>query len=244
LKAPIHILFYILCLAASFTYGQNSLQQQRIDSLTVKFKKDSAHIYRFKKLRPFAAIDNRNSFTKDGPLNVKGFQLGVILKEKHTVGFGIYSLQNSSKQNVTTKNEKSIPAKRNLTLSYLTLFYQYVIIDKRFFELDLPLEVGLGGYHITLEDTFAHKIITDKRGGLSVTSGGVNMIFKPVRWVGVSGTFGYRIALDKNPNLNFSGAYYSIGLWVDLRQIYRDTRFYGFTRKKYRREIKKITLHK
>ena len=225
-------------------YGQNSLQQLRIDSLTIKFKKDSAHVFRFKKLRPFAAIDNRNSFTKDGPLNVKGFQLGVILKEKHTVGYGIYSLQNSSKQNVTTKNEKSIPAKRNLTLSYLTLFYQYVIIDRRFFELDLPLEVGLGSYHITLEDTFAHKIITDKRGGLSVTSGGVNMILKPVRWVGISGTFGYRVALDKNPNLNFSGAYYSIGLWVDLRQIYRDTRFYGFTRKKYRREIKKINLLK
>ncbi|MES2761930.1 MAG: hypothetical protein V4677_06975 [Bacteroidota bacterium] len=228
-----------LLISTSF-FSQNPLQQQQIDSLTQKFKKDSAHIYRFKIVRPFAAIDNRNSFTKDGPLNVKGFQLGVIIKEKHTVGYGIYSLQNSSKQNVTSQNEKNIPAKRNLTLSYLTLFYQYVIIDRRFFELDLPLEVGLGSYHITLEDTFAHKLIADKKGGVSLTSGGVNLIFKPVRWIGVSGTFGYRIALDKNPNLNFSGAYYSIGLWVDLRQIYRDTRFYGFTRKKYRRELRSI----
>jgi len=240
LKVSIHILFFFYLACSAFVYGQDSNQQYRIDSLTAKFRKDSAHIYRFKKVRPFAAIDNRNSFIKDAPVNVKGFQLGTILHEKHTVGFGLYNLQNSSKQNFTTKNEKNIIAKRDLTLSYLTLFYQYVIIDTRFFELDLPLEVGLGGYHISLEDTFAHKLITDKRGGVSLTAGGVNVILKPIKWIGLSGTAGYRLALDKNPNLNFSGAYYSIGLWVDLRQIYRDTRFYGFTRKKYRREIKSI----
>ena len=222
-------------------YGQNSLQQKRIDSLTIKFKKDSAHIYRSKKVRPYASLDNRNSFIKDAPVNVKGFQLGTILKEKHTIGFGLYSLQNSSKQFVTTKNEKNIAAKRTLTLNYLTLFYQYVIIDKRFFELDLPLEVGLGGYHVILEDTAVHKIISDKRGGTMLTSGGISIIFKPFKWIGLSGTAGYRVALDKNPNVNFSGAYYSYGVWVDLRQIYRDIKYYGITRKKYRRELKKLT---
>ena len=234
------VILFILCGIISLAVlGQSASKQYLIDSLTTKFKKDSAHIYRFKNLRPFAAIDNRNSFLKDRA-NVKGFQLGTIIKEKHTVGFGIYNLQDNSKHDATTKNENNIPIKRNLTLSYMTLFYQYVIIDRRFFELDLPLEVGLGSYRVTIEDTISHKVISEKKGGVSLTSGGVNMIFKPIRWVGVSGTFGYRIALDKNPNLNFSGAYYSIGLWVDLRQIYRDTRFYGFTRKKYRRHMRQI----
>lgn len=241
LKVSIHILFFFYLAYPGFVYGQNSIQHHRIDSLTTKFKIDSAHIYRFKKVRPYASLDNRNSFIKDAAVNVKGFQLGTILREKHTLGFGLYSLQNSSKQKFTTKNEKNIIAKRNLTLNYLTLFYQYVIIDTRFFELDVPLEVGLGGYHISLEDTLAHKIITDKRGGVYLTAGGVDIILKPVKWIGLSGSAGYRLALDKNPNINFSGAYYSIGLWVDLRQIYRDTRFYGFTRKKYRRQLKVLT---
>ncbi len=240
MKAQIHILSCIICLLLSiFLHAQNPLQQHRIDSLTTKFKKDSAHIYRFKKVRPFAAIDNRNSFSKDRP-NVKGFQLGVILKERHTVGFGLYNLQDNSKYNSSTKTDNNIPIKRNLTLNYATLFYQYAIIDRRFFELDLPLEVGLGGYRITIEDTLSHKIVSEKRGGASLTSVGVNLIFKPVKWIGVSGTFGYRIALDKNPNVNFSSAYYSIGLWIDLRQIYRDIRFYGFTRKKYRQQLKSL----
>ena len=243
MKPFLHITVNFLCLfIVNAGFGQVSLKQHKIDSLTIKLKKDSAHIFRFKNLRPFAAIDNRNSFIKDAPVNVNGFQLGAIIKEKHTVGFGIYALQNSSKQNITSLNEKNIAAKRTLNLNYITLFYQYVIIDKRYFELDLPLEVGLGGYRIKLEDTITHKIIADHKGGTILTSGGVNIILKPVRWVGISGTAGYRIALDKNPNINFSGAYYSYGVWVDIRQIYRDIRFYGFTRKKYRRHVKDV-LH-
>jgi hypothetical protein len=241
LRAFLHITVNFLCLfIVTASFGQVSLKQHKVDSLTIKLKKDSAHIFRFKNLRPFAAIDNRNSFIKDAPVNVKGFQLGAIVKEKHTVGFGIYSLQNSSKQKIIAKNDKNIATKRTLNLSYLTLFYQYVIIDKRFFELDLPLEVGLGGYSIKLEDTITHKIIADQKGGALLTSGGVNIILKPVRWIGLSGTAGYRISLDKNPNVNFSGAYYSYGVWVDIRQIYRDIRFYGFTRKKYKRHVKDV----
>ncbi len=215
MKTLIYILAYFTSI---FLYGQNNSLQHKIDSLSFKFKKDSAHIYRFKVLRPFAAIDNRNSFIKDGPVNVKGIQAGVIIKEKHTVGFGLYSLQNNSRQSVDNKNENNVFAKRSLRLNYLTLFYQYVIIDKRFFELDLPLEVGLGGYHIRVEDTVVHKVITDKNGGTLLTSGGVNIILKPVKWIGISGTAGYRFAFDKNPNVNFSGAYYSYGVWVDLME--------------------------
>ncbi len=221
-------------------YAQDYSRQDAIDSLTAKFKMDSLHTYRFKIIRPFVAIDNRNSFIKEGPVNVKGFQLGIILKEKHTVGFGIYGIQNNSKQNLTSKDVNSVPLKRTLNLNYLTLFYRYKIIDKRYFELALPLEVGLGGYHIKLIDDRTDKIVSEVNGGTSLTSGGVDIVLKPFKWVGVTGSAGYRIALDKNPNVNFSGAYYSYGLWVDLRQIYRDVKFYGFVRKKYRREMKNV----
>ncbi|MBI3520049.1 MAG: hypothetical protein HY062_11930 [Bacteroidetes bacterium] len=239
-----HSLFFILYLAFSILNisGQTDTRLYKIDSLTAKFKKDSAHIYRFKNIRPYAAIDNRNSFIKEGPVNVKGFQLGVILKEKHTVGFGLYGIQNSSKQNLTSKDGNSgIPLKRTLSLNYMTLFYQYVIIDKRFFELALPLEVGLGGYHIKLIDDRNDKIVSEKDGGVMLTSGGVDIVIKPLKWVGVSGSAGYRIALENNPNVNFNGAYYSYGFWVDVREIYRDIRFYGITRKKYRRQLKRYS---
>src|SRR6202008_459186 len=119
---PILILF-LLC---SIIGTSQTLSK---DSLTVKFKRDSAHIYRFKVVRPFASLDNRKSFLRDAPIDVKGFQLGIILKEKHTVGFGLYGIQEHSRHVITDKNEQKIAAKRTLSLNYLTLFYQYVIVD-------------------------------------------------------------------------------------------------------------------
>jgi hypothetical protein len=238
LKPQLYSFLFILC--SLFSLGQDSIQKHKIDSLTFKLKKDSAHIYRFKIIRPFIAIDNRNSFIKDGPVNVRGFQFGIIIKERHTVGRGIYSLQDNSKQNLTSLDENSIPLKRTLNLNYMTLFYQYSIIDKRFFKLALPLEIGTGTYRIKLIDDIHDKVVSEKTGNTTLTSAGADIVIKPFKWVGITASAGYRLALDNNPNVNFSGAYYSYGLWVDLRQIYRDVRFYGIIRKKYRRNIKTV----
>ncbi len=239
MKIQKHNLLCLLCITCFLNaYSQINVHQHQIDSLTAKFKKDSAHVYRFKVLRPFVALDNRNSFIKAGPVNVKGFQFGMIIKEKHTVGQGIYSLQDNSKQNLTSKDVNSVPLKRTLDLGYLTLFYQYTIIDTRFFELALPLEVGQGTYHVKLIDDNTGKIASEHSGITFLTSGGADVVIKPFKWIGVTGSAGYRIAFEKDPNIDFSGAYYSYGVWVDLRQIYRDIRFYGIVRKKYRKQLK------
>lgn len=219
------------------SFGQDSIKQRRIDSLITKLHNDSAHIYRFRKVRPFFSLDNRNSFIKDAPVNVQGIQIGVILKERHTLGFGYYTIRTSAKQNVTTKNEKNISANRTLSLNYLTLFYQYAFIDKRYFELDLPLELGLGGYDVKLTDPATQRTIVDKKGGTIIIGGGVGITIKPLKWFGITGSAGYRNALDNNPNVNFSGFFYSYGVWVGLGRIYRDVRYCGIKRKKCRRHI-------
>ncbi len=218
-------------------FGQDSIKQHKIDSLKAKLHADSAHIYRFRKVRPFFSLDNRNSFIKDAPVNVQGLQLGIILKEKHTLGFGFYTLQANAKQNFTTKNEKYIAVNRTLRLSYLTAFYQYAFVDTRYFELDLPLELGLGGYDVKLTDAVTNKLILDKKGGTIIIGGGVGITIKPFKWFGITGSAGYRNALDNNPNVNFSGFFYSYGIWVGLGRIYRDVRYCGIKRKKCRKHI-------
>ena len=221
-------------------FGQDTIKRHRIDSLITKLHNDSAHIYRFRKVRPFFSLDNRNSFIKDAPVNVQGIQLGVLLKEKYTVGLGYYIIRTSAKQKLTTKNEKNISANRTLNLNYLTAFYQYAIIDKRYFELDLPFEVGLGGYDVKLTDVVTNKLIVDRKGGTIILGGGVGLIVKPLKWIGITGSAGYRYALDNNPNVNFSGFFYSYGVWVGLGSIYRDVRYCGIKRKKCRSHIRYI----
>lgn len=232
-------LLSILCLAPFI--GNSQSKQQQLDSLKTTFQKDSTHCYRFKAVRPFFSLDNRHSFIKDAKVDVKGLQVGVVLYDRHLIGYGLYGLQKNSKQAVSARNEKNVVAIRSLKLSYFTTFYQYTIINHRYFQLDLPLEIGLGSYQLNLLDTLTKApIAPERKGGLIVTGGGASITLKPIKWIGLTGMAGYRGVLDGNSSLNFNGAFYSYGVWVDLRQIYRDIKFYGFIRKKYKRRVKTL----
>ena len=246
IKKILSLLFIILSFFcnsqtdSAFSQSNIALKQRmqfKFDSITQKFKKDSAHIYRFQKLRPFLGLDNRNSFIKDVPVNVRGIQFGVVIYERHTTGLGFYGVNSNTSKNVKTK-VGTVEALTTLQLNYITLFYQYAIIDKKYFELDLPLELGMGSYDVKTVSQKDGRILQDKKGGLIPFGFGLNAVVKPIKHIGISAMIGYRLVAEKNPNLNFNGLYYSIGLAFDIRQIIRDTRFYGFKRPKYRKAIK------
>ncbi len=249
IKKILSLLFIVLSFFCSsqtdsaFSQSDRALKQRmqlKFDSITQKFKKDSAHIYRFQKLRPFLGLDNRNSFIKDVPVNVRGIQFGVVINERHTTGLGFYAVNGNTSKNVKTKvgNEDALTT---LQLNYITLFYQYALIDKKHFELDIPLELGLGGFDVKTVSQKDGRILQDKKGGLIPFGFGLNFVYKPLKQIGISAMIGYRLVAEKNPTLNFNGLYYSIGLAFDIRQIIRDIRFYGFKRPKYRRAIKRLS---
>lgn len=222
------------------SFAQNdSLKKHKIDSLTKKLSNDSLRTFRFKKFRPFLGLDNRKSFIKDKPVNFTGIQFGLIFKEYHTFGIGFYKMTEESKKPYKTKDNTRI-INESITLNYSTFFYQYVLLNKRYLEIDLPFEIGLGKYNLKLEDSITKQIYRNITAPIIPLGAGVQFILKPFKWVGLSVTGGYRYVAEKNVNLNFSGFYYAIGVWVDFRQIYRDIKFYGFQKKKYRREVKAI----
>ncbi|MBS1637233.1 MAG: hypothetical protein JST26_15040 [Bacteroidetes bacterium] len=234
-----------LCFAQS-THGD---RQATIDSLRNKLSADSIHIFRFQNVRPFVGIDQRNSWiknehgAKNTPINVNGLQLGTILKEKHTVGIGLYSISNTAKQPVRLQDKNQVVTYQQLDIKYMTLFYQYAIVDRRYFELDLPLEVGLRSYKYYLTDANKQVQLHREQGTVKLTGGGVNIIIKPFRWIGVSGMAGLRFVLvNQHTNLNFNGAYYSYGVWLDIRQIIRDTRYYLIKKPRYKKQIKQLLL--
>lgn len=235
----------IVLLFLSFFINPFLYSQTPNDSLKLKFQKDSAHTYRFKKLRPWLAIDQRTSRIRNTkgvqkiPVTINGLQAGVIIKEKHALGFGFYTMNATSQKPVKISDQNNAITYQELLLKYITLTYEYKIVDTRFFELDVPMEVGLGNYIYNLKDETQSKLLWEEHGPIKLTGGGVQIILKPFRWIGLSGMAGYRItAFNKKTNLNFNGGYYSYGIWIDLRRIYRDIKFYGFIRPKYRKNVK------
>jgi len=204
------------------------------DSLKAKLKADSIHIYRFQKFRPYVNLDQRNSFVRSAPINVNGFQLGVLINEKHAVGIGRYTITATSQQKVRTKTD-NITVDRELDMSYLTIFYQCELIDKRFFEFDMQVESGVGKYDLKFYNINTNKLIADRSAGLLVEGLGPQATLKPFQWIGVTFMVGYRFTFEKNANLNFNGAYYSYGVWLDIRQIIRDCNYYFIKKPKYRK---------
>jgi hypothetical protein len=220
-----------------FCQSTTTHQQKFKDSLQAKLISDSTYIYRFQKLRPFFNIDQRNSFIRNSAINVNGIQIGVLIKEKHIIGFGAYSITSNSKQNVKTKTYKNIETFRNLDMKYITLFYQYIAIDKKYFELNVQAEIGGGLFNLKFYDAKSNNLLFEKSSGLIVTGIGPLIAIKPIKWIGITGMAGYRFTFEKSPNLNFNGAYYSYGVWLDIRQIIRDVNYYFFKKRKYKNQL-------
>ena len=239
--------------------AQKLSKSERIDSLKQKFQKDSARIYRFQKFRLRVALDQRNSWIRNTkankliPVSINGFQIGGILFEKHSVGFGLYNIALFSTKAVKVTDKANTIRFADLHMRYYTLFYEYAAYSSRYFEIDIPLEFGIGKYIYNLKDDTQYNLVWHEDGPIQIYGIGAQIIFKPLKWIGLVSMGGYRYTVfkpehifAKNPEtkketqLDLRNFYYSYGVWIDLRQIIRDTRFYGFKRPKYRKNLKAI----
>jgi len=209
------------------------------DSLTFKFKTDSIYLYRYQKVRPCITLDNRITFIRGIKVNVRGFQTGFILYGRITASLGLYLINHKTARNVKIKvgDEEALITTK---LNYATLYYQYSIIYKKYFEVDIPFEIGLGNFDINAIAQIDNRLLEHKNGLFIPIGSGLKCVVKPIKQIGISGTIGYRYVPDNYIKINLNGIYYAIGIWVDIRQIYRDINFYGFKRRKYRNAIKKL----
>lgn len=230
------IFLHSLCFKAQYSPAR----QAALDSLKHHLASDSTWIYRFNIYRPFCTIDNRNSFISNAPVNLRGFQLGFRYKEVHVFGFGIYRITPFSQRIFKITNPNNEIINRSLKLNYSTLFYKFRIYNSRFLEVHIPVEAGVGMARARNFDSIRQAVIKSEDIRIFPAGTGLQLILKPVKWAGLSTIGGYRLVNEGSIKLNFNGWYYSFGLWLDLRQIYRDTKYYGFTKKRYRREVKKV----
>jgi hypothetical protein len=226
--------FLVLLLSyCSVFYSQNE-KQARLDTLKTKLQRDSSYIYRWRVIRPFLRYSERNSIENPHPVNFYGPQIGIVVNEYHIFGTGIY-LSSPRTRKFYDFNDKGKLSSEGIDMRYGTLFYEYILVQKRFYELHLPFETGYGYYHAAYKDSndVIYRSVNDH---LFLASAGVMGIFKPVRWIGFTGSVGYRKAND--PVVN--GFYYMIGVWLGIKNLTSDINYYLVKKKRYRKEVKDI----
>ncbi len=230
-------IFLISCSAS--LCAQKNLKVKK-DSLRNQLSKDSTFIFRPTFAKPYLRVENQNSFISREQVNLLGFLVGATFVEKHTFALGYYFLDTREKKPISLITNSNGSTNNYVDLNYYLLVYQYVLFNKRYVQLNVPIGLGYGLYDVSVRDSLDQYIGSEK-GRILPFLTGVQLILKPVRWAGISGTGGYRFLSDKkNTDLSFKGWYYSFGLWVDARQVIRNVKYY-FKKKNYKEELRRLS---
>lgn len=190
------------------------------------------------------ALDNRESFVQSSAVHIIGVNAGVLLPGRRwRLGLGGYTLSRDYTALYSYQYKKGKRTKKitdtltpQLDLTYFTPNVSYIFFQRPWLEISLPLEVGLGRSHYTITNQTGHAT-TDNRGLFVTVEVGLSILVKPFRWVGVSGSVGYRKSVfEIDYKDDFDGMYFSYRLNVFVGVVWRDVRQYRQNRR-FAREL-------
>ena len=190
------------------------------------------------------SLDNRQSFVQASAVRVIGLNAGVVLPGgRWRLGLGGYTLSRSYAdlyiyQYKNGKRTKKIidTLTPQLDLIYFTPNVSYVVFQRPWLEISVPVGIGLGGSRYVVTDQTGSPTV-DKSGVFLPVEAGLAVLIKPVRWVGVSGSVGYRKSvMEIDYKEDFDGLYFSYRVNVFVGVIWRDLR-HGQQRRHISREL-------
>lgn len=234
-KNNINFCFLIIILSFCFTkqYAQENTLKLKARQ---QFISDSIRICEPKNFRLQLGLDNRNSITRNSPVDIKGIYAGILFKEHYKFSLGYYQVDANS-HTMKIVIDKQIKTLRELDLYYTTFNFEYFILNKRYIKLGIPIDLGYGFSKLTIYDETKTNLLYSSSGNFIPFSCGVDLILKPVRWVGIKGEIGYRKSLHQTEKrIDFVGYYYSYGIAVDLREIRKTVRLY-YAKKRFKKTI-------
>lgn len=203
------------------------------DSLGAKFKLRDIFFVQPKlssELSFLLKLDDRTTFIRTDAVDIRGIQLG-FQKKKWKFWLGFASIDTPTKNRIIVEknvtNNPNLPIKIdtiavNLDLKFLTIASEYAIIWKRYYELSTALGVGIGVSDIDRK-TLGGVPLASNRNIFIPFEPTLKLAIKPTRWVGLSGSIGYRETLSlSSTNLTYNGLFYSYGVSIYLENLLED----------------------
>lgn len=206
------------------TTGTDSLQRKTFwgqafnlkDRKTFKTEKPTwSFLFRF---------DDRETFIRQTPVDETGFQIGLQRRNwKFWVGYSYIKAPARQLYRV----ELSDTVRLVLDLQYLTLTPEYVVVYDKFFELSTSIGIGFG--ESRMDRTVGKLPIKSSNRFFFPLEPALKLIVKPTRWVGLSGSIGYRKTLSFTDNtVGYDGLFYSYGVSFFIGNMIEDTKYWLF----------------
>lgn len=188
---------------------------------TVSFAQDATP----PKWKPILQFDSYYSFVGNKGADVWGFKVGVDYKDKwrFAVGFNQIKSDIVEYEKVPLSDRKYTTAdtvKSQLYMNYYPVMVEYVFYDYKPWQISVPFNIGRGVSYFKFYDNNnnAHRI---EKHGVLVSSLGLNIQYRVLKWFGLGAGVGYRFLIINNPKVdtNFNSPTFSIRLKLYPNEI-------------------------
>jgi hypothetical protein len=193
----------------------------------------------FLSLKPAFDFDQRFSYIKGKLVNIWGERGGILVNDKFKLGIGGYYMNQSLQSIYIDQNGNPLYyAQRNLYFG--TVYIEPFLLRKTYWELSVPIELGVGADAFTSYDTYSHvqlvssqKIFLPIGTGLSLSLKCPKVLgWSPPSWFGINFLGGYRYsALDSEVQTDFNGLFWSISGTIFFDRVFDDMSHWRTLRK-------------
>jgi len=183
-----------------------------------------------KKHKIIFSFDNRNTFILGSRAAMSGIKFGVEHNKRHRFGMGIYAIKSKTfillgQQQITYEPQKGVLRDTLVDLfaglDYLTLYYEYVWLSKKRWEIATPVSFGFGTASVNY--TLNKEKITYKSIPILSIESVVGAHYKIFSWVGIGVGIGYRkiIYSDKTIGHRLDAPLYILKVKLFLGSLFK-----------------------
>ena len=204
----ISLTFLFCCFLLVSFFGQDTIPPER----------------KIKKAKLYFAFDASRSFLAEPNVKFNGLKLGVELQEKHRLGIAFYGLSEQVRFKGRLDRNEYPTATDTLffNFNYLSVFYDYVWLRTKRWELTSPIHLGSGNIELSYRDTARTNQRYLSTSALMVGFGG-SAQFKVFRWFALGTGAGYRQMLTRDENIgkSLNAPYYQFQIKILIGELYR-----------------------
>lgn len=211
------IIISLFCLSSLQVFSQNTNEEKNKEN-KVEFK---------------VKLSSRRTFISNKNASLLGLRMGLMFHKKYEVGIGVYSsgffnlkknVLNVPKFIIDEGNGETRPGIADIGFGYVSLYGEYVFLNRKKWILTANSQYGLGVGVLDLKEldgAFIHEIRVKK----NFIEHSVKATYALTTWFDLIGGFGYRYLLNENEVIReaFTSPIYIISFNIDFFDLYKTT---------------------
>ena len=209
--------YYIKIVAFSvcFLFSINLLYSIPIDSNIVSTNKHFRIVLNF---------DSRNTFIRKESVKLYGIRFGFQYESNWRFGVGLYhNLFNLEMNNISNKSVEGKIVDVNMLFGYIAPFSEYVMLNKKKWEIAIPFEVGFGGTSVDVYEPGREILIKKNTHFVFLLETALTGHYKVFPWIGIGSGIGYRQVFTQEITSrdNLSALFYIIKIKIFPASLFK-----------------------